>query len=236
MHWQILSLCPGSDLTEDEEDATIRKSSKSGRGSRDKDLEELADIERKLEQMKLEEERRKSGSGSGSRSSHFDDGSGPRCPEHLFQCGSRECVPPSHKCDGHNDCSDGSDEKGCLDVSDPNWRCPRNLYTCANKECILQQYRCNGRGECTDGSDEWDCADTSLPKKPTTTHGQQQQKADTKKGAKKTKGKKKKKAKKNKASKDELWCGYTDISCRFQLSKKLPRLFFFCFFLVNTVI
>ncbi|XP_026107547.1 low-density lipoprotein receptor-related protein 2-like isoform X3 [Carassius auratus] len=38
-----------------------------------------------------------------------------KCPTHLFQCGSGECVEPDLVCNGASDCADGSDEGvGCL--------------------------------------------------------------------------------------------------------------------------
>ncbi|XP_039532284.1 low-density lipoprotein receptor-related protein 2 isoform X2 [Pimephales promelas] len=38
-----------------------------------------------------------------------------KCPTHLFQCGSEECVDPNLVCNGRSDCADGSDEGvGCL--------------------------------------------------------------------------------------------------------------------------
>ena len=37
------------------------------------------------------------------------DCSGP----HKFRCDSGLCLPISERCDGYNDCADGSDEKNC---------------------------------------------------------------------------------------------------------------------------
>lgn len=41
-------------------------------------------------------------------------GSLRRCPSHLYQCGSGECVDPRLVCNGFTNCIDGSDEgPGC---------------------------------------------------------------------------------------------------------------------------
>jgi len=34
-----------------------------------------------------------------------------RCPNYAFQCQYGACVPKIAKCNGKNDCADGSDEK-----------------------------------------------------------------------------------------------------------------------------
>ena len=40
------------------------------------------------------------------------------CPTGQFKCfdGSK-CIPSTYKCDGDNDCTDGSDEAGCRNTT-----------------------------------------------------------------------------------------------------------------------
>ncbi|KAG8238853.1 hypothetical protein J437_LFUL018678 [Ladona fulva] len=61
------------------------------------------------------------------------------------------CVPLSAKCDSINDCSDGSDELGCMEEG-----CPGN-FQCTNGQCLKRHLVCNGIVDCNDGSDEVDC-------------------------------------------------------------------------------
>ncbi|KAJ8871828.1 hypothetical protein PR048_028168 [Dryococelus australis] len=80
-----------------------------------------------------------------------------KCAAGQFQCTngtSREgayCVSFSAKCDSVNDCSDGSDEVGCMDEG-----CPGN-FQCASGQCLKRHLVCNGIIDCDDSSDEVDC-------------------------------------------------------------------------------
>ena len=50
------------------------------------------------------------------------------------------------RCDGHADCADGSDEKGCP------------TFTCKDGTHVPAPERCDGFSDCADGSDEADCS------------------------------------------------------------------------------
>ena len=54
-----------------------------------------------------------------------------RCSPGEFQCRDEgNCIPQDWTCDGHSDCTDGSDETVC------NVTCSEEEFQCDNSDCI----------------------------------------------------------------------------------------------------
>lgn len=70
---------------------------------------------------------------------------GSRPQEAEFSCRNGSSIPAAWQCDGHEDCSDGSDEAGC-----PTFRC-------TDGETVPESFQCDGFEDCADGSDEAGC-------------------------------------------------------------------------------
>ncbi|XP_064477569.1 low-density lipoprotein receptor-related protein 1B-like isoform X2 [Ornithodoros turicata] len=78
------------------------------------------------------------------------------CKKDQFRCvDNSECIPLSWKCDGNEDCSDGSDEKKCRKVCEP-----AEFYTTCGDgvTCIPKNAICDGVVDCKDGHDEANCS------------------------------------------------------------------------------
>ncbi|XP_035682764.1 very low-density lipoprotein receptor-like [Branchiostoma floridae] len=74
-----------------------------------------------------------------------------------FKCeSSGVCLDPHLRCDGNDDCPDGTDERHC--TADD---CPSPMLFCEpGGPCVPAARLCDGVGDCPDGSDETDCVCT----------------------------------------------------------------------------
>uniref|UniRef100_A0A6P8Q1I7 MAM and LDL-receptor class A domain-containing protein 1 n=1 Tax=Geotrypetes seraphini TaxID=260995 RepID=A0A6P8Q1I7_GEOSA len=84
------------------------------------------------------------------------------CGSELFTCVyEKQCVPLSAKCNGKDDCRDGTDEMTCLseDTSTlPPLVCQATELQCANQECIPSLFKCDGVPDCQFKEDETNCS------------------------------------------------------------------------------
>ncbi|XP_057588580.1 MAM and LDL-receptor class A domain-containing protein 1 [Hippopotamus amphibius kiboko] len=80
------------------------------------------------------------------------------CETDQFSCiYTVQCVPLSGKCNGQEDCTDGSDEMGCS-LSPAPQLCGHTEFQCSTSECIPSLLLCDGVPDCHFNEDESGCS------------------------------------------------------------------------------
>ncbi|XP_053978841.1 vitellogenin receptor isoform X2 [Hylaeus volcanicus] len=75
----------------------------------------------------------------------------------MFLCKSGQCILSSFRCDGENECTDGSDEEQCHGY-EPTFslvQCATDEFQCSKHYCIPIEKFCDAKTDCPDGNDEY---------------------------------------------------------------------------------
>lgn len=81
------------------------------------------------------------------------------CEADQFSCiYTLQCVPLSGKCNGQEDCLDGSDEMDCS-LDPPPQLCGQMEFLCSTNECIPSLLLCDGVPDCRFNEDESGCCE-----------------------------------------------------------------------------
>ncbi|KAM7324581.1 hypothetical protein ACRRTK_016886 [Alexandromys fortis] len=84
------------------------------------------------------------------------------CADSDFTCDNGHCIPERWKCDGEEECPDGSDESKATCARE---ECPDEKLSCgpSSHKCVPASWRCDGEKDCEGGADEAGCPTLCAP-------------------------------------------------------------------------